>query len=95
MEDGERLLMRFLDGYRIRGPTPIPENHYWYQTRHGDSDWSTPLSIVQGGVFSEFRGTFVCDVDLELNEETEIPEFDLLCEWTYSYSLLRVVLLSN
>lgn len=79
LEDSREIEGWFLDGCRIE-PNTIPENHYWYQTRHGDSDWSTPLSIVQGGVLVNFCGTFVCDVDLELNEETEILEFDLLCE---------------
>ena len=79
LEDGREVEGWFADGYRIN-PETLDEGLYWYQTRHGDSDWSTPLTIVQGGVMVNFCGTFICDVDLELNDETDIKEFGYLCE---------------
>ena len=79
LEDGRDVEGWFADGCRI-DPKTLSEGLYWYQTRHGDSDWSTPLTIVQGGIMVNFCGTFVCDVDLELNDETDIKEFWYLCE---------------
>ena len=79
LEDGREVEGWFADGYRI-DPKTLNEGLYWYQTRHGESDWSTPLTIVQGGVMVNFCGTFICDVDLELNDETDIKEFGYLCE---------------
>lgn len=79
LEDGREVEGWFFDGCRLE-PKTIPENHYWYQTRHGDNDWCTPLSIVQGGVLVNFCGTFVCDVNLELNEETGITDFGFLTD---------------
>lgn len=77
LEDGRKAEGWFADGYRI-DPKSLSEGQYWYQTRHGESDWATPLTIVQGGILVNFCGTFICDVDLELNEETEILRFEYL-----------------
>lgn len=71
LEDGREVDGWFFDGARI-DPETLPEGSYWYQTRHSDSDWSEPISIVQGCVAVNFCGTFVCDVNLALKDETEI-----------------------
>lgn len=77
LEDGRQIDGWFCDGYRI-DPKTLDEGLYWYQTRHGDWNWATPLTIKQGGIAVNFCGTFICGVDLELQEETDIKEFGYL-----------------
>ena len=38
----------YFDGVRLDDET-IPEGKYAYQTRHSDTDWATPVTIVPLG----------------------------------------------
>ena len=79
LEDGREVEGWFANGCRI-DPKTLNEGLYWYQIRDDEDDLFAPLTIVQGSVMVDFCGTFVCDVDLELDNETDIREFGYLRE---------------
>lgn len=76
LEDGRSVEGMFVD-LRI-DPATIPDGHKWYQIRHADDDWVEAISIKQGGIMVNFYGTLITDVDLELNEEIDIANFEML-----------------
>jgi len=67
---------KWFDGTRIN-PTTIPSGKYAYQTRHGEDDWSAPISIAptRNDIRVNFCGTFVTDKALPIEEETDVLDY--------------------
>lgn len=64
------------DAVRI-DPSTMPNGKHGYQTRHTDTDWSAPASIVGecADVRVNFCGTFVTDKALPIEEETDVLDY--------------------
>ena len=65
-------VVEYFDGVRLDDET-IPEGKYAYQTRHSDTDWSKPVSIVPLGkkVLVNFCGTIVSDQPLNVRGDED------------------------
>ena len=65
-------MVEYFDGVRLNDET-IPEGKYAYQTRHSDTDWATPVSIVPLGkkVLVNFCGTIVSDQPLNVRGDED------------------------
>lgn len=65
-------MVEYFDGVRLNDET-IPEGKYAYQTRHSDTDWATPVSIVPLGkkVLVNFCGTIVSDHPLNVRGDED------------------------
>ena len=65
-------VVEFFDGVRLNDET-IPEGKYAYQTRHSDTDWARPVTIVPLGkkVLVNFCGTIVSDQPLNVRGDED------------------------